>query len=192
MPTPVQWSEKFADLQQDLQKSISADVAHQAMYSELDVVGSTPYSLAGGCSSWSSVLSGDLEPSSYLYKASSLQMTVLSSLDTVPEIRVCDDSSAASSLLAYLNTYSSRRLSEVCGTSTWSAKYCSTAVASLPSLCVDCVDPCSKIAHCSVGHNSTVHSPFAMSPCVTRDCNTSTEFPSSAIRILTVGFKEIE
>eukprot|EP01034_Spumella_vulgaris_P023059 gene23059-29251_t len=166
MPTPVQWNDRLTALQLSLQRSITADVAHQTMYSELDVIDSTPYSLAGGCSSWTSVLSGDLEPSSYLYKASSLQMTVLDSLTDTPSIRVCQNASAA--------------------------KYCSASIASLPSLCVDCADPCSKIAHCSVGHNSTVHSPFAISPCVSRGCNTSTEFPSSAIRILTVGFKETE
>eukprot|EP01034_Spumella_vulgaris_P031054 gene31054-38382_t len=188
-PTAMQWTTILSSTQGALRDSSSDDVAHQTMYSELDVVGNTPYSLYGSCSSWSSMVSGDLYPSSFLYQATSIAMTVVDSLSSSSEVRICNEQLPVNQVMSYFRAYSSGNLTVSCENHKWSLKYCSSSEA---ALCVDCADPCSKTSHCSSRNNTTVSNPFAISPCVSRGCNTSTEFPSSAVCILTVAFKEFE
>eukprot|EP01034_Spumella_vulgaris_P027636 gene27636-34384_t len=88
-------------LKTSIQKSTAVNVAHQSIFSELDVTGS---SMLGGCSSWSSVLSGDLEPSSYFFS--------------------CANSSSAEAIVSYILTATSASdaLSIGCDGQSWSAK----------------------------------------------------------------------
>eukprot|EP01034_Spumella_vulgaris_P023171 gene23171-29364_t len=162
------------------QSGLSSAVVHQSTYSELDVSGA---SVSGGCSSWSSVLTGDLEPSSYQYKVSSIQMTVVQSLSIASATVACTEYASVKQMLSALLSPADL-LTVSCGGHAWKVKQCSSA--SLAAVCVDCDDPCASSTHCAISA-----SPFSIAPCASHSCGSSVSVVSGG-RVLVLGFEELE
>eukprot|EP01032_Pedospumella_encystans_P019810 gene19810-22517_t len=170
----------------------SLSVSHRSSYYELDVASASPSTAVyGSCSDWRSSLNDDIYTSKYLYQPVSIALTVQQSLsDGVSTLR-CEDVSVVSQLLSELTNPVSAVggiVSYECANHTWVVSKCA-AGAGVPSLCVNCADPCSTASHCAVSTNVSSTSPFSISPCVNTGCAPGTSLVSG-IRVLTVAYTD--
>ena len=156
------------------------------MYFELDVATNDPYHAYGSCSIWSTIVS-DVSISTLLYNPVSIQMrtVVADPIDIneyIDDVRSCNESAAVGVILDNLADGSTAGVTTQCGDNQWTVKLCPDA--SLPSVCVDCADPCLPTLHCEITTTSTQEALFSLSPCVPQTC--ADDEKSTAIRLLSV------
>ena len=156
-------------------------VVHRVSYHELDVASANPVSVHGSCANWRTQLSGDLEVSSLLYKPAQLYFTVQTALDAVPTSVQCSDAQQVNAIVSALGNSTAAAQVFVCGAHSWVVRRCSSL--HVPSVCVDCADPCDASAHCNNAQ------PYTVAPCVTPVC-TETSSLASAIRQLVVLYED--
>jgi hypothetical protein len=186
-------------------------VAHRSTYYELDVVSASPYHAYGGCSSWSSVLGGDVMPSQYSYRPQSLTIATVTdakSFDRDVDVResdvTCGEPDTVSRILSALTTTvkpgsaAPAARTFPCGADSWVVRHCPvTATTYAPGLCVGCVDPCSATLRCNTPSGVTeAGAQASLAPCVEQVCPgtsaSSPLSPATAVRILTVKYADIE
>ena len=186
----------------------TSSTVRRSTYYELDVLSSNPYQRFGGCAAWTAVLSSEIKPALFGYKAQSLSFTA--ETDGVDAARgLCTDVTVTNSLLSALvaapvfvaGTTLSQSFS--CGGTTWVLRQCpittSSSAAYAPALCVSCADPCSPTLHCSAGSTSVPSAGeiLSLAPCVQQQCigknSAGTVLSAStALRVLSVGFADLE
>jgi hypothetical protein len=160
-------------------------VVHRSAYRELQVRSSSPTTVVGSCNAWRSMLESDLDASALAYQPVQLQLIAMETLGFTVTVR-CDDAVMVPSLVqALLNKTAIYPLTLSCGASAWTVARCSSL--RVPSMCVNCSDPCAATPHCSTGTATT--SPFTVSPCVQSSCPSGSSVVTAA-RYLDVSFAE--
>eukprot|EP01032_Pedospumella_encystans_P021770 gene21770-24686_t len=172
-----------------------AETAQRLSYYELNVAAAAPSTAVyGSCSGWRSLLNGDLSTSKYLYRPLSIAVTVQQSLSGGVSTLRCDNVTVANQLLSALTDTSSATgatKSFQCSDQRWVVSKCA-AGAGVPSLCVNCADPCSTASHCATSaSSSSAVSPFTISPCVSKSCPVGSAL-SSGVRLLSLAYKDFE
>ena len=108
-------------------------VVHRVSYHELDVASTNPVPVHGSCADWRTLLGGDLEVSSLLYKPAQLYFTVQTALDAVPTSVQCSDAQQVKAIVSALgNRLLQHKYLTVVHTVGWS-------VAALVCMCRLCV-----------------------------------------------------
>jgi hypothetical protein len=160
-------------------------VVHRSAYRELQVRTSSLPTVVGSCNAWRSMLEGELDASALVYQPVQLQVIAMETLGTTVALR-CDDTATVQSLVqALLNKTATYPLTLSCGGNAWTVAQCSSL--RVPSVCVNCSDPCATNVHCSSGTAST--SPFTVSPCVQSSCPAGSSVVTAA-RYLDASFDE--
>jgi hypothetical protein len=173
-----------------LAQNQSAGVAHASTFSELSkatvgtrraLTGVAPTADAERCSSWRSLLSGDVTISAQQFNPVGVRLAVAEPAGLLRTTR-CNSSDVARMVVESLLNPSDPAVSVSCAGNTWVVKRCSGGA---PAVCVDCVDPCLQSAYCSTQGALL----FALSPCVTTACPSGTTAPSAA-RALSISYAE--
>jgi hypothetical protein len=146
----------------------------------------------GSCASWVGLLQGDLATAKLLYEPLSVQVIAQTALNRVPSTVSCGEKSALATIVDALSgaTASTATVTASCGGHAWSVRTCASGVA--PQVCVDCGDPCAAANHCSsTSGDGSLQAPYSVAPCVTAVCAGSSRV-ASALRIVSIDFKEKE
>jgi hypothetical protein len=202
------WSNLLQDtLRQASANDSSSGVVHRATYYELDVQSVAPARRYGGCAAWASTLYGDVNPSQYTYKPQSIRITAAVDGTTYDRIESaassvveCVDPTATSSIISALLLASRQQMiatrTVLCGASNWVVAQCTTSAGYAAAVCVDCSDPCSPTLQCNNNGLSASASGLVVAPCVSQLCTGTSQgaslTPATALRVLTVGFTDIE
>eukprot|EP01032_Pedospumella_encystans_P009230 gene9230-10886_t len=186
------WRLELAEILATAPTVETLSVSHRSSYYELNVASASPSTAVyGSCSDWRSLLNDDIYTSKYLYQPVYIALTVQQSLsDGVSTLR-CEDVNVVSQLLSDLTNTGSvagNIVSYECANHTWVVSKCA-AGAGVPSLCVNCADPCSTASHCAGSTSGLSTSPFSISPCVNTACAPGTSLVSG-IRVLSVAYTD--
>jgi hypothetical protein len=202
------WSNLLQDtLRQASANDSSSAVVHRSTYYELDVQSVAPARRYGGCAAWASTLYGDVNPSQYTYKPQSIRITAAVDGNTydraesfASSVVECVDPTATSSIINALLLASRQQVMSTrvvsCGTSNWVVAQCVTSSGYAAAVCVGCSDPCSPTLQCNNNGLSAAVSRLIIAPCVQQLCTGTSQgaslTPATALRMLTVGFSDIE
>ena len=193
----TQWTNKLKDLLKVSSLAVKSSVSRQSAYFELDNLDDPSNKHASSCGSWSS-LNNDVCAD----RCISLQ-PYFRPIDSTINLgcRCCQWLLWFHSYMQwyqkyyYFNSIHDRPtiikslLRVECGGSTWVANYCDSFSGNkLPSLCLNCLDPCSANARCL---DNTYGALYTVAPCVSKKCDTTFQM-SPIIRILSIQFSDIQ
>eukprot|EP01032_Pedospumella_encystans_P015151 gene15151-17352_t len=203
LPTAV-WASRLQSALTELPQSDTSAVAHRSTYYELEVASSSPFRVYGGCSAWSTTVSGDMKPAQFTHKVTSVTLQTVVDLNSnqfaesvTSASAQCTDASVSDSIVSAMtgSAFTSSRTFQ-CGADVWVVRHCpvsGTTGPFSPAVCVNCVDPCSAVQQCNLASSSALSTAnvLAVSPCVQQQC-AGQYTPATAIRVLSVGYANLE
>eukprot|EP01032_Pedospumella_encystans_P010304 gene10304-12056_t len=201
------WSNELQIVLSEVTASDTGAIAHRSTYYDLNVVSASPQQRYGGCSAWSRVLAGDVNPSQYAFKPRSIAMRVLANgnshdrLESFnPRTVTCNDATITSSIVAALTSRVAVSRTFSCDAHVWSVRHCPVVNSGItiqsPAVCVDCSDPCAVTNQCNTGTSLSTEG-LSVAPCVQSDCSgfsgsgSHLSIPTS-LRVLSVSYADLE
>eukprot|EP01038_Epipyxis_sp_PR26KG_P012970 gene12970-17391_t len=155
-----------------------------SMYTEMNI-GSISY--LGGCTTWKSFVFNELIVAMFQYAPSSVRAfrVTADQYSFKTDLVSCDEYLLVKNMISFLiSSNFSNSISMECSNHKWLGRFCHGQ--QVPSLCVDCIDPCSVKALCL---QNTSH---FVEPCRTSSCEALGITTASAIQLFSFDFKSPE